>query len=804
MQGPGQNEQIVDITPHPRILQMLGEIAFEPRKCIGELIDNSIDGFLNHRPLLRDEDLEITVQVPHRNDIEAGLGSIVIEDNGPGMTLERMVDAARAGYSHNSPVDNLGLFGMGFNIATARLGRTTQLRSGVVGEDRWSIIEIDLNALQRRQNFGITPRFEFKRPNDHGTRITVSDLRNEQAIQIAAGIAGRTQRSVSGLRTWIGRTYARYLRDSIPDHGTSKLHIVVNGQRVMPYRWCVWGSNRYVEVGPATRTGQPERIHAVQEFNQVLGEGDYCTSCLAWMPLDIEETQVCLFCGHEAIIRRIRRMKGWIGVQRHLDDVEFGLDFLRNGRAILQWDKRVFTWMDPDSGQSELEYPIDELRVRSGRIVGEVEIDHVPVHYQKDSFEEDHTLWREVIEYLRGVSPLRPQVAGRRGQRPNQSLLAQIYRGFNRTRREEGGRRPDSARVRRDPWARDLIINQDVAREYYERFLQGDPEYQSDEKWHDWMIAADLAKDQQPQPPADKPPKPNPNPNPNPPGPRPPSEQDELRESAELDGALSGTYGFEPAREAEVSVYRTSNPMWLEVRNVRTGVPIKTFPNLDGTIDCFYDPTHPRLVDDTDEIAELIVSEVSLVLRQRHYNSFPYSYVLGPVRGARLERTSPADVELQARNMIADLAPRLVRVYGQSPAATNNELKDLISDDEMGMLGRVVAESGGDQTRLESVLSTGEFLTMMPTIIGKVIRQYPHVFLDGHLFSLPYSTLPQSLEGSTRQELGMANAERVANLIDDISGVLRPQLFESRQLRMLSRKRVANSLDLIREVSVAT
>ena len=46
MQGLGQNEQSVDITPHPRILRMLGEIAFEPRKCIGELIDNSIDGFL--------------------------------------------------------------------------------------------------------------------------------------------------------------------------------------------------------------------------------------------------------------------------------------------------------------------------------------------------------------------------------------------------------------------------------------------------------------------------------------------------------------------------------------------------------------------------------------------------------------------------------------------------------------------------------------------------------------------------------------------------------------------------------------
>ena len=212
----------------------------------------------------------------------------------------------------------------------------------------------------------------------------------------------------------------------------------------------------------------------------------------------------------------------------------------------------------------------------------------------------------------------------------------------------------------------------------------------------------------------------------------------------------------------------------------------------------------PDWVDDTDEIAELIVSEVSLFLRQRYYDSFPYSYVLGPVRGARLERTSPADVELQARNMIADLVPRLVQVYGQSSAAEDGELKDLMSDDEMETLSRVVAESGGDQARLEAVLSTGEFLTTLPTIIGRVVRQYPQVFLDGQLFSLPYSTLPQSLAESDRQEFGMENAGRVASLLDDIVGVLRRQSFQSRQLQVLSRKRVANSLDLIREILVAT
>ena len=655
--------------------------------------------------------------------------------------------------------------------------------------------------------FGQTSRFEHKRAREHGTRVSISNLRTEQAEQIAAGIRGRTQRSVSGLRNWVGRTYARYLRESIPGYEPGNLRIIVNSVSAEPYRWCVWGKKRYVEVGASNRSGEPEKIYAVREFDQVLGGGDYCTTCLTWMPPVQPETQSCVFCGQGALIQRVRRMKGWIGIQRHLDDVQFGLDFLRNGRAILQWDKRVFSWTDPNTSQTEIEYPIDERRGGPGRIVGEVEIDHVPVHYQKDSFEEDHPLWHEVIENLRGLSPLRPVVARRKSYAVNQSLLAQIYRGFNRTRREEGGRVKRSERGRRDPRARDLIINQEVALNYHQRFLDGDPEYQSDEKWYEWLVDADFQMQQQTKQVnggGEHEPLPDPCPPSQPPGPRPPSEHDELRDSSEFDETLSGNYGFEPAREVEVSVYKTSDQLWLEVQNGRTGVPVKTFPNLDGTIDCFYDPTHPRLADDSDEVAELIVSEVSLLLRDRYYDRFPYSYVLGPIRGARLERTSPADVERQARNMITNLVPRMVLVYAQGSQSVEGELKDLLSNDEMEILSRVVAESGGDQTRLESVLATGDFLTMMPAVIGRIVRQHPNVFLDGMLFSLPYATLPQGLSEATRQELGMANAERVANLIDDIAGAIRPQSFQSRKLQMLSRKRVANSLDLIREITVAT
>ena len=39
----------IDITPNPRVLRMLGRIDFKARgECLAELIDNSIDAFIEH------------------------------------------------------------------------------------------------------------------------------------------------------------------------------------------------------------------------------------------------------------------------------------------------------------------------------------------------------------------------------------------------------------------------------------------------------------------------------------------------------------------------------------------------------------------------------------------------------------------------------------------------------------------------------------------------------------------------------------------------------------------------------------
>jgi sensor histidine kinase regulating citrate/malate metabolism len=116
----------LNIRPSPRILRVLGDIEFEPWQCIAELIDNAFDDFLEvHRKGQHWPDgFKVSVSLPSQASADA---TIVIEDTGRGMSLDVLNNAVRAGWSSNDRFSKLGLFGMGFNIATARLGRVARV-----------------------------------------------------------------------------------------------------------------------------------------------------------------------------------------------------------------------------------------------------------------------------------------------------------------------------------------------------------------------------------------------------------------------------------------------------------------------------------------------------------------------------------------------------------------------------------------------------------------------------------------------------------------------------------------------------
>ena len=120
-------EFIKDITPTPRILKVLGDIEFEPWQCVAEVGRQRV----RRVPHIKRSGCNVERAVRGRSPLPAqtasrGEAAVIVRDNGRGMTLDQVTDSVRAGWTTNDPLSKLGLFGMGFNVATARLGRVTR------------------------------------------------------------------------------------------------------------------------------------------------------------------------------------------------------------------------------------------------------------------------------------------------------------------------------------------------------------------------------------------------------------------------------------------------------------------------------------------------------------------------------------------------------------------------------------------------------------------------------------------------------------------------------------------------------
>lgn len=126
----------VNITPKARILKVLSRIEFDPWQCVAELVDNSFDEFIDIKRsgIAWNEPYEVSVSLPTAMTADA---TVVISDNGRGMSIDRVKDAVSAGFSGNDPTSKLGLFGMGFNVATARIGSVTRFLTSRAGEADW-------------------------------------------------------------------------------------------------------------------------------------------------------------------------------------------------------------------------------------------------------------------------------------------------------------------------------------------------------------------------------------------------------------------------------------------------------------------------------------------------------------------------------------------------------------------------------------------------------------------------------------------------------------------------------------------
>jgi hypothetical protein len=193
----------------------------------------------------------------------------------------------------------------------------------------------------------------------------------------------------------------------------------------------------------------------------------------------------CPACGSSGQRTIEERIKGWIGIQRFDHESDFGIDLIRNGRAIRIGEKGAFFEYIDEFKRVIKDYPIDSPY---GRIIGEVHLDHVPVDFLKQDFQRSSPEWQRAISYLRGDTPLQPGKL--KPGETNESPVFKLYQGFRRVRT------PGKTDMYMGYWdAQDdkpKRISRDIEKELFQKFKTREPGYYDDSEWWKLVEQADL------------------------------------------------------------------------------------------------------------------------------------------------------------------------------------------------------------------------------------------------------------------------------------------------------------------------
>ncbi|WP_234525278.1 MULTISPECIES: ATP-binding protein [unclassified Streptomyces] len=766
-------EEQLDLTPSPRLLEVLGDLPYKPWQCLAELIDNAFDDFLTdpdpepqNRPTVR-----VTLPKASTSDEYA---EVCVSDTGRGMTLERLQNALRAGYSSNTRYGHLGLFGMGFNIATARLGHVTEVRTTRAGDTDWLVAEINFQEMRSRDSFRVPLRREKKDdPLTHGTEIVVRRLKPEIRDSI------KRPNTAYSVREKLGSVYSYLLRseDPVPALPDSDLagrgfQLYVNEKRVKPRLPCVWSAERSVDY-------RGNKISAIQTIARELPPAVACMACGHWHKI---ETDQCVECGSSELELRPRQVRGWLGIQRYLDATDYGIDFLRNGRKILMGDKSLFTWENLDTGESFMEYPI-ELPANQGRIVGEIHLDHAPVFYQKNDFDRSSRDWNDAVIMIRGEAPLQPEKARKRLYPENNTALALLFKGFRRN----------------DPGLKCLIPGDGSkplhqrARDWADKFRKDLPEYWDDSVWYQAVLEHEAIKNGPPIPPPapkgpdgkgglgrrtgldddsnddkSKPPSadgPGNDSNSGPkPEPKPRVETEEkrykrYRESARILSGLRGDITVPNVGKRSITVFETREP--LAAADGRT-VPCLVRSVQGNATEVYVNGNHEIFREYGREPRDYAVIELAEHLRTVSSSKEKITVLAAEItRQFSDQRITDSALRERAESLLDRIRGLLAPLAGQ-------HAEDLWA--RLPQQGKLFAEREAARTEPKldwrAATETGEFAAYLDaSSIGALVRARPDLVLDGHVFATTWSNW--SDEATKARQVG-----RVARLLDTIGEFL--------------------------------
>jgi len=714
------SDRKVDLTPSPRLLRMLGRIEFSNWQCLAELVDNSIDAITESGV-----GGEITILSPTINeyDDKGDNARLVVKDDGPGMSTDELEKNLRAGYSGNDPISKLGLFGMGFNIATARLGGRTKVRTTRQGDDKWKAVVIDFDEMERGESYDRTIETEDKaNPEIHGTEIVITKLKERV----------RTLRRQPSVKEKLNRIYTPLLKENT-------LTIKLNNERLEGKEHCTWNGERSV-------TKNNEEIPARIDIDEEIGEEYYCKSCWTWWTeSDIQQGNDggdCPSCGENGdVVKREQKIEGWVGIQRFFDEDHYGIDFIRNGRIIEELDKSLFYWKEGEE-EDELEYPIDTQHW-GGRIVGEIHVNFVPVTYTKDHFERHDKRWKKVRHTLRGEAPLRPNIAKDRGYPENDSPIATLFSGY-RSGREPGKKMLVPGREKSNGEVKGM---NEKCKEWAQKFWEGHPDYQDDSKWWEAVEEAEEAKRSSGGGGGIDAVTPGGNTGTDDDDDDTDDEEDEEPLVAEEDediieiekkeevADLSGDYDVSEFDEPSIDIL-VNKLVDGDLQGRPIVKDVKSSRDIEFTIDF----EHPIFKGYGHSYMDMVLLELSHILHQRLEDpeEWTTAEIFSKLKDKHCadERLDPGALATQAKEILDRVRDTISREEVHvDPGRHSDDLVETVREEVFGRLGE------GEETVTE-VLATTEYLEYAPDEeLVAYMEKNPEHFFDGAVWDRPYSGL---------------------------------------------------------------
>lgn len=738
--------QFLDITPTPRVLRILGDIPFATWNCLAELMDNSFDAFSAAQAAgtpVENPCVNVSWSKP---SCPAKERMLVFEDNGIGMPLEVLQNAAKAGFSSNDPIHNLGLFGMGFNIATARLGDETTFLSATKDSKEWVGIRISFDELAKSGTFSAPVVREQKlSPDESGTRIVVRQLRE--------GIWGELSNSSkeASIRRRLGIIYSTILTDT-------QISVFVQGKPLVPQRYCVWGEDRFV-------VHKHKNVPAVIELDEDLGDCYFDTVKNRY--LDGQEYEELSHEQKKLIKIRNRRIRGWLGVQRFSSPTDFGIDFIRNGRKILIADKTIFQFENPETGTLISEYPIELGTTIGGRIVGEIHVDYLIPTYQKNDFDRTDIAWELTREAIRGAGPLLPKSRQALGYgSENESPLGRLVNAYRQI----------------TPSTKCLCLNHSLARQYYERFLKGDPKYLSDAEWYKACQAEDKAKFEDNQtssisnstdnvssdiddfaPSTDASTltveegkgtglvQPNTQAQPK------ASNNtvltgsaffNDLKSRSEKVVLMSGKYAWGKTPPIEVTVWQVKKG---EIKTLKGRQPTY-FTNESINADFFFDPTHPDIADYPIATKHYLLVALMGFFQIRDHEELStifFGLVENCLQDERLNQDALRERGYAITNSIKEKLPELLQ--SEFPKV-KNIIKEVSHEEEKLVQNLLKDNFSLVQEYNDTGTNAYQVLAYLPDeTVARLIERMPEAFMDGKVFKAQYQSLKIGDEDATNR-----------------------------------------------------